>query len=358
MLGSRRLKLTIAACAATILTSGVSLFTQADVVDPASKGLPNPNPTVIKNWGALPDGRQWGMTAGVEVAPDGQIWAYDRCGTNTCEGSNLAPIVKFDRATGKLLKSFGGGLMVFPHGIHVDRSGNVWLTDGLANKAGTMGMQVIKFSPDGKELMRLGKAGVGGSGRDTFDEPCDVITAPNGDIFVSDGHRGQNENSPSAGGRVIKFTKDGKYVKEWGKWGSAPGEFKTPHALAFDSRGRLFVADRGNHRIQIFDQEGTFLAEWKQYSRVSGIFIDKNDTMYAIDSETSPRRHPGWMTGVRIGSAKEEKVFAFIPPHPTDVPSGVAGEGITVDQDGNVYAAEGPISRKIAEGGLTKYVKR
>ena len=357
---SNRLRVTVAASVAALSLVAVRAYTQGegDLVDPASKGLPNPNPVVVKAWGMLPEGRTWGMGAGVTVGPDGQIWAYERCGANTCEGSKVDPILKFDRKTGKLLKSFGGGMMVFPHGLHVDREGNVWVADGLANKDKTMGMQVIKFSPEGKVLMRLGKAGVGGSGPEPFEEPCAVIPAPNGDIFVSDGHRGQNENTPTAGGRIQKFTKDGKYIKEWGKWGSGPSEFRTPHAFAFDSKGRLFVADRGNFRLQIFDQDGKYLAEYKQFSRPSGLFIGKDDTLYVIDSETNPKRHPGWSTGVRIGNAKEDKVFAFIPPHQSDVPSGVAGEGITVDAEGNVYGAEGPISRKIAGGTLTKYLKK
>ena len=218
---------------------------------------------------------------------------------------------------------------------------------------------VLTASPQGKVLMTLGRAGVAGHGPDTFNEPCDVITAPNGDIFVADGHSGQAENPPpNANARIVKFTKDGTYVKEWGKLGSATGEFRTPHALAFDSRGRLFVADRGNHRVQIFDQEGRFLDAWEQFSRVSGLFIDRNDTVYAIDSESDATRHAGWTTGVRIGSAKEDKVIAFIPPRRTDQVQGVAGEGVAVDPEGNVYAAERPISRPAAMGGLTKYVKR
>jgi DNA-binding beta-propeller fold protein YncE len=222
------------------------------------------------------------------------------------------------------------------------------------------GHTVTKFSPDGKVLLQLGKPGVGAKGTDTLFEPNDVITTPNGDIFVADGHSGENPNvPPDANARIVKFTKDGNYVKEWGKLGSAPGEFRTPHALALDSRGRLFVADRGNHRIQIFDQDGKFLAEWKQFSRVSGLFITRDDTLYAIDSESSPERHPNWKTGVRIGSVKEDKVVQFIPPHalPTGAPHGAAGEGIAVDADGNVYAAEGPLSRQAAGGGLTKYTK-
>jgi len=335
----------------------------AQIVDPAKGNLPNPNPSVVKNWATLPDSRTWGSTAGVDIGPDGQVWAYDRCGAvgldGGCDTSTVAPILKFDRSTAKVLKSFGAGLFVLPHGIHVDREGNVWMTDSVGNKAGTKGHQVIKFSPEGKVLMTLGKAGVAGSGPDTFNEPCDVITAANGDIFVSDGHSGQNENPPPGStGRIVKFTKDGKYIKEWGKMGSAPGEFRTPHALAFDSRGRLFVADRGNHRIQIFDQDGKLLETFVQFGRVSGLYIDKDDTLYAIDSESSPTRHPNWKTGIRIGTTKEDKVTAFIPPHVTGEPNGACGEGVAVDPDGNVYGAEGPISRKAAEGGLTKYLKR
>jgi sugar lactone lactonase YvrE len=156
----------------------------------------------------------------------------------------------------------------------------------------------------------------------------------------------------------VKFTRDGKYIKEWGRLGTGPGEFRTPHALAFDSRGRLFVADRGNHRIQIFDQEGKLLDTWEQFGRVSGLFIDRNDMFYAIDSESNATRHPNWKTGVRIGTTKGDKVVSFIPPHPAKDPWGAAGEGVAVDRDGNVYAAEGPASRPFAGGGVTKYVKR
>lgn len=356
---SGRLRVSLLAGMTALALSGGRAYTQADVVDPARNPLPNPNPTVIKTFGMLPDGRTWGSTAGVDVGPDGHIWAYDRCGVNTCEGSNVAPILKFDRSSGKLLASFGAGMIVFPHGLHVDRDGNVWVTDGQRSKDGTKGHQVFKFSPEGKVLMTLGKAGVAGNGPDTFNEPNDVITAPNGDIFVSDGHSGQAENPPpNANARIMKFTRGGKYVKEWGRLGPAPGEFRTPHALAFDSRGRLFVADRGNHRIQIFDQEGKLLDTWEQFSRVSGLFIDRNDRLYAIDSESNPMRHPGWKTGVRIGTTKEDKVIAFVPPHVNGSDQGAAGEGVAVDRDGNVYAAEGPISRPTAGGGLTKYVKR
>ena len=334
------------------------------IVDPAASPLPNPTPTIIKEWGPLPDGRRWGSTAGVDIGPDGHVWAYDRCGDyglgGGCDNSNVDPILKFDRHTGEVLTSFGAGLFVVPHGIHVDSDGNVWVTDFGGNEAGTKGHQVIKFSPEGEVLMRLGQAGVAGSGPDTFNRPCDVITAPNGDIFVGDGHDGQSDNPPpGTTGRIMKFTKDGEFIKEWGRVGSAPGEFRTPHALVFDSQGRLFVADRGNHRIQIFDQDGNYIDSYYQFGRVSGLFITADDTLYAIDSESTETSHPNWRTGVRIGKTTEDKVTAFIPPHFSDTkPLGVAGEGVAVDTDGNVYAAEGPGSLPAAGGGLTKYVKR
>jgi sugar lactone lactonase YvrE len=358
---SRNERFTIAI---VILLSAGAALAQSGVLDPARNELPNPNPTVTKAWGMLPGGRMWGSSAGIDIGPDGNVWAYDRCGavalTGGCDTVNVDPIFRFDRSSGKILTSFGAGMFVLPHGIHVDREGNVWVTDSQGNSAGTKGHQVIKFSPKGEVLLKLGKAGVAGSGPDTFNEPCDVITAPNGDIFVSDGHSGQNASPPpGATGRIMKFSKDGKFIKQWGRIGSAPGEFRTPHALAFDSKGRLFVADRGNHRIQIFDQNGAFIASYEQFSRVSGLFITADDTLYAIDSESNPMNHAGWKTGIRIGKANADKVTAFIPPHPsTRGAQGVAGEGVAVDRDGNVYAAEGPISRPEAGGGLTKYTKR
>ena len=330
-----------------------------------SRPLPNPTSEVILNWAPLPDGREWGSTAGIDIGPDGHVWAYDRCGGGLdggCEANpELDPIFKFDRNTGEVLTSFGAGLFVTPHGFHVDSDGNVWATDFGGNEAGTKGHQVIKFSPEGEVLMRLGEAGVAGSGPGQLNQPCDVITAPNGDIFVSDGHSGQNPDPPPGStGRILKFDKDGNFIKEWGELGFRPGQFRTPHGMEFDSQGRLYVADRGNHRIQIFDQDGTLLETYTQYSRISGLFITDDDTLYAIDSESGVNNHPGWLTGVRIGPASEDRLTGFVPPHAheTRVLQGVAGEGVAVDADGNVYAAEGPGSRPTAGGGITKYVAK
>ena len=332
--------------------------------DLVERPLPNPNPTVILDWAPLPDGRVWGSTAGIDIGPDGHVWAYDRCGGGLdggCEtNSELDPIFKFDKNTGEVMTSFGAGLFVTPHGFHVDSDGNVWATDFAGNEAGTKGHQVIKFSPEGEVLLRLGEAGVAGSGPGQLNQQCDVITAPNGDIFVSDGHNGQGlDPRPGSTGRILKFDSEGNFIKEWGEIGFRPGQFRTPHAMEFDSLGRLYVADRGNHRIQIFDQEGELLDTYHQYSRISGLFITDDDTLYAIDSESNVNNHPGWKTGIRIGPAGEDRLTGFIQPHAheTRVLQGVAGEGVAVDADGNVYAAEGPGSRPAAGSGITKYVR-
>jgi len=294
---------------------------------------PNPYRT-IEHWFALPEGRSMGSTSSVFVAPGGHIWIAERCGANSCADSSLAPVLEFDES-GKLLQSFGANLFVFPHSLLMDSDGNLWLTDGQGKDG--KGHQVFKLSRNGKILMTLGKAGVAGDGPDSFNQPNSVAIAPDGAIFVSDGHNAGRGNA-----RVVKFAKDGTFLKQWGGHGSAPGQFEVPHTLAFDSRGRLFVGDRANNRIQIFDQESKFLEEWKQFSRPSGIFIDKNDLIYVTDSESTDKEgyghNPGWKRGIRVGSAG--KVTAFIPdPSPgTAITSGA--EGVAADAHGNVYGAE------------------
>jgi sugar lactone lactonase YvrE len=337
-------------------------------------GLPNPAPNVIKNWGQLPAGRQWGSTAGVDIDPgDGHIWAYERCGAGnfgagaaiTCDSNPVDPIFKFDRHTGAVLANFGRGIMQTPHGIHVDREGNVWIADFAGNEAGTKGHQVHKFSTKGEKLMSLGIAGKPGNADGQFNQPNDVAVGPDGSIYVADGHEGQGMITSSAiaeglaqgaTARISKFTADGTFVKSWGKLGVRHGEFRTPHALAFDSKGRLWVADRGNHRLEIFDQDGNYLESRYMYGRISGIFF-KDAMVYAIDSESGPYNHVNWRNGVRIGPLDEDRITAFIPPFERDdrVYQGTAGEGVAVDADGNVYAAEGPNSLSQAGGAFTKY---
>ena len=258
------------------------------------------------------------------------------------QGSKLAPILQFD-PSGKLLKSFGAGMFAFPHGLYLDRDGNVWATDGPGKNG--KGYQVFKFSPEGKVLLTLGKAGVGGEAPGTFIYPSAVVVAPNGDIFVADGH-GADTN-----GRIMKFSRDGKFIKSWGQKGTGRGEFGGMHAIAMDSKGRLFVGDRGNSRIQIFDQDGKFLEEWKQFGRPSGMFIDANDTIHVADSQSDQKVNPGFQKGIRIGSARDGMVRILIPvPGAQDKPT-TTTEGVAADAKGNVYGAEAN------SNNLRKYTK-
>jgi sugar lactone lactonase YvrE len=313
--------------------------------------LPNPYETV-RNWGTLPDGRNWGSVSAVHVDIDGKhLWAGDRCGANSCAGSNVDPIVKLD-AEGNVVQSFGAGLILWPHGMTVDRQGNVWVVDARSANAQELqdfpdaagkGHTVTKFSPQGEVLMVLGTPGEAGDLPTHFSEPNDVTIAPDGSIFVAETHSAQftdEAGSPTAKSQISKFAADGTFIKSFGEW------------------GRLFVADRGNRRIQIFDQEGNHLDTWYQFSRISGLFIDADDTLYAIDSESDDNYNPGWRKGLRIGSARTGEVHYFIPEHVSARPSGMGGygsmgEGVTVDRDGIIYAGEvGPVQ------GLTKFIPR
>ena len=327
-------------CAALAGTAGIAALTvtggrvQAD--DPNS--APNPY-HVVENWAKLPQGRVWGMAIGVAIDRDGSsVWVYDRCAAKSCEGSNIAPIQKFD-ASGRLVVSFGSGLVNWPHGLFVDSDDNIWITDG--HGGGGKGHTVMKFAQDGRVLMTLGKPGVAGNGEDTFNSPSGVLVAPNGDIFVADGH-GDNTNA-----RIVKFSKDGKFITAWGSAGSGPGQFNVPHGLAMDSAGHLFVADRANNRIQIFDQNGKFLDEWKQFGRPSGVYI-RDDILYVADSQSSDKVNAPFRQGIRIGSVKDGKVTAFIAA--TD-PKAEMPEGVTVDKDGHVFGGF------TADADVKEYVK-
>jgi len=342
-----------------------------------TNGAPNPYQTV-ENHFKMPAGRTWGSTSAVDLAPDGQsIWVAERCGANSCfdrpngQMSQLPSILRFD-LDGNLIASFGAGMLAFPHGIHVDAQGNVWVTDGQdnapappasttpagaapvpaaprPNPGATSGHQVLKFSPDGKLLMALGRPG-GALAPDYFFQPNDVITNQKGEIFVAEGH----SSAPGAHARILKLAPDGTLIKVIGRRGTGPVEFDQPHSLAFDSRGRLFVADRSNNRIQILDQEGNFIAAWSQFSRPSGLWIDPNDMLYAADSESGSVNpaHGAWKRGIRIGSVNDGKVIAFIPD-PVEKGTGtLAAEGVAVDRDGNIYGAE------VGPRALKKYVRR
>jgi sugar lactone lactonase YvrE/mono/diheme cytochrome c family protein len=286
----------------------------------------------------LPAGRTMGSTSAVGVDSRGHIWVADRCAANACADSPLDPILEFD-AQGRFLKAFGHGLFVFPHGLFVDARDHIWVTD--AQTKGGKGAQVFEFDADGRVLRTLGKAGVAVAARDTFAEPSAVVVARDGTIFVADGH---TEHKDPA--RIVKLDPEGGFILQWGVRGAEPGQLEVPHGLALDSRGRVFVADRWNNRVQVFDTDGKLLAVWPQFGRPSGLYVDAHDVLYVTDSESRRPEgyghHPGWKRGVRIGDAVSGQVRAFIPDTDPDPDSKATsgGEGIWVDHAGAIYLAE------------------
>ena len=382
---SRRKSLVLAFAAATVFAAG----TQADGPAPIPPVNDAPNPyTTVMGLFKLPEGRKWGSTSTIDVDKDGKsIWVAERCGGNSCldaatgQIKDVPTVMKFDGATGKMLTSFGNGLLVFPHGMHVDKDGNVWVTDGQDNAprpargaggggaaagggaargpaptpapgaGATKGHQVFKFSPAGKVLMTVGKPGGSVAPGECCFQPNDVVTSPDGRfIYVAEGHA----STPGWTAKIMKFDTSGKLVKEWGKWGNGDGEFDQPHALAFDSKGLLYVGDRNNNRIQVFDQDGNFKEKFYQFSRPSGIYIDRNDNLYVADSESKSvsRNHQDWKRGIRIGNLKDKKVIAFIPDPDENATGTSAAEGVVVDAAGNVYGAE------VGPQRVNKYVKK
>ncbi len=322
-----------------LFLAGIAALAQstAKTNDPfLNNNLPNPYKT-LRSWAELPAGMTWPAITGALEGPDGNLYVLGRCNENSCAGRKEPAVLVYNPA-GKLVNTWGSGLFNFPHGFAFDKEGNLWISD--ATPDGGKGNQVFKFTRDGKLLMTLGRAG----GTD-FDQPTSIAIAPNGDIFISEGHAPSYGNS-----RIMKYSKDGKLIKVIGKKGRMPGEFMGPHGLFFDSQGRLFVADRGNNRIQILDQEGRFLAEWRQFGRPSGLFIAKDDTLYVADSESLGPDEPGWKKGIRIGSAKTGKVTAFIEDLESTTEDHSGAEAVGVDSKGNVYG--GVVRRKMLEKHL------
>jgi sugar lactone lactonase YvrE len=309
-------------------------------------GLPGPY-RPLEGWAKLPTGRVWGEPAAVDIDIDGKsLWVLERCAAARCEGSTLDPILKFDES-GKLVKSFGGGMLVYPHGLHVDRDGNIWVTDASGNMdqprgggpapvvAKPMGHQVLKFSPDGKLLMTLGKAGVAGDGPDTFNQPTDVATGPNGDIFVNVGHGARTPN------KIMKFSRDGRFLKEFASTGAAIGQLNDPHGLVIDSRGNLVVIDRLNRRIQVFDSEGAPLRQINNLLRPSGLFLSKDDVLFVAEQES----------GVRIGPLQNGAATSYIRTINPAAGLIKVADSVAVDAAGNVFTGE--TERKL----LMKYAK-
>ncbi len=278
---------------------------------------------LVDGWGKLPEGLKWGLTAGMAIDRQDHVYAFTRA---------EPPLIVLDR-DGAVIRTWGEKVFASPHGVRVDRNGYLWMTDWRSRDG--KGHQVFKYDTDMHLLLTLGTAGVAGEGPDTFNGPTDVAVAPNGDIFVADGHF----NS-----RIVKFSSEGRFIKAWGRKGSGPGEFDVPHTVAFDSRGRLFVGDRSNKRIQIFDQSGTFLDQWTQFGSPSGIFISPDDTIYVVDYNDRE--------GLFVGSAKDGSIKYKI----TDT----LAEGVAVGSDGSIYVGEtvpGKVGEVVTGSRVLKFAR-
>jgi NHL repeat-containing protein len=324
---------------------------------PPNNAMTNPY-RMLENWPHLGDIKPG---AAIGIVPDGKggVWLQHR---------SVPGILHFD-AAGNIIKRFD---VTFSssHGLCLDADGNFWAMDsgpfGDAPDAGVKGNQVFKFSPEGKLLLTVGQAGVAKAGTDTFLQPAACKATPDGNIVIADGHWPRPSKSPMDGDRLVWLTRDGKFIKEFGRHGRKPGEFMGPHGLAFDSKGRLFVADRSNNRIQIFDKDMKVVDEWRHFGRPSGLWILKDDTLVVSDSESNQRiggaedapegggnaiRNPGWKNGIRIGSAKDGSIRNFI--------EGTRPEGMAADELGNVFGGlTGGCDQSPSGGCLQRFVKK
>jgi len=302
--------------------------------------------TTFENVVTMPQGRVMGSGNAVDVDSQGNIWVFERCGANTCTGSDLDPILKFN-SQGELLASFGAGLFVFPHGIIVDEDDNIWVVDAGVED-GVKGNQIFKFNQQGEILLELGQPGIRGDGPNLFNEPSDLAIGPNGDLYIADGHI-----NPESNRRIVHLTAEGEFIEAWGSKGSGPLQFECPHSLAVDSQGRIYVGDRTNNRLQVLSPDGKLLAIWEHFGRPSGVRIH-NDTLYVVDSES--RRvegqygfNPSWHRGIYVGTL-DGIITDFIPdPNPHDGTS--FPEGISVDDNGVIWGAS------VGDRKVTKFVR-
>jgi DNA-binding beta-propeller fold protein YncE len=244
----------------TLLTSAGSLVLTAAVADePSSKSRPTYQ--VVAGWPESSSPIKFGQVSAVATDASDRVFVFHR---------GEPPVVVFDR-DGKYLRSWGDGLVKKAHGLRIDHEQNVWTTD--------VGHHLVrKFNHEGKLLMTLGRQGEPGAGPDRFNQPTDVAIAPSGEFFVSDGY---------GNSRVVHFSKDGRYLKEWGTKGNGEGQFNLPHAIVLDQDGRVYVGDRENDRVQVFDPEGRFLAQWRDGGAPFGLFLTADRRLFVADGRAS-----------------------------------------------------------------------
>ena len=295
---------------------------------PCVNDAPNPY-KLVSGWTQMP--RSWAPTNNVYVDGKDNVWVMDRCGDKGCLGASESPIFHLS-PDGKTIKNFGAGEFVSAHALAVDKDGNVWAADFQAKDG--KGMQVVKFSPDGKVLLKLGKPGESGMGNDTLNQPTGLAVLSTGEILVAEGHGSKLNKS-----RVNVYSKDGKYLRSFASHGTGDGQLTEPHAIAVDGQDRIYVADRTGNRVAVFDKTGKFLANWKQFGRPSGVWVDKNGMIYVADSQSDEKTNPGCKMGIRVGSVKDGQVLYYIPPPPGVDAKTPPPEGIAVDSHGTIYAS-------------------
>ena len=277
------------------------------------------------DWPSKPKSLEWGMIPGVAVDAQDRVWIITRA---------KVPVQAYD-VDGWLVHSWGEGMFESVHQIEIDHQQNVWIADS--------GDHVVqKFTPEGKLLMTLGIKGEAGVDEIHLNKPTDMVIGPAGDIFVVDGYGNH---------RIVHFDKTGKFIKTWGQRGTKEGEFYCPHAVVLDSEGKLFVADRNNVRVQLFNQEGQFLEEWRNLLVPWGMCITDKDEIWVCGS--SPMR---WRKDINhpVSPPKDQLIMKFS----TDgkilqlwvLPMGiedkakpeecVLNHGIAVDSKGNIYFAD------------------
>jgi DNA-binding beta-propeller fold protein YncE len=288
----------------SFLISLVAVVVGALLGSSADKAGKIPKYEPVVKWLQSPAGHQFDVVTAVATDAADRVYVFHR---------GKRPIMVFDK-NGKFLRSWGDEMIDTAHGLRIDHAGNVWITD--------IGHHLVtKFSPEGKVLLTLGKKDEPGDGRDQFNEPTDVAVAPSGEFYVSDGY---------GNSRVVKFTQDGKYLKEWGKKGNGAGEFDLPHTICLDGKGRVYVGDRENNRVQVFDTEGKFLAQWKECGAPYGLFL-YGEQMLVADGRANAVKVLD-LQGKVLGQWGEKGSGAgqFDLPH-----------WLCVDSQGSVYVAEG-----------------
>ena len=223
----------------------------------SESNFPGMHYKVDPGWPTLPPGWNFGEVAGVAADAKGHVFVFHR-------GEH--PIMEFT-PEGRLVRSWGEGLFIRPHAIRVDPEGNIWTVDNDTH-------QVLKMDPSGRIRMVVGRRGQSGETEETFNRPTDVAFAANGDFYVSDGY---------VNSRVVRFSKEGRYITAWGKKGDGEGEFNLPHSVAVDRQGRVYVGDRENYRLQVFDANGKFLTQWKHVGSPWGLDMQPDQTLFIAD---------------------------------------------------------------------------